>query len=222
MPKKVVQKLCVNISAVFSSTEAINYKGIAGSTLAATAVTAAYATSAVVPLLGWWECLYSDLSWDILGTIAWALGKFLWLRQYLPSRPSSPHNTDSVHIAQNTLHRVHFIQCTKACTVHSIHRVHCALPPTLNYTQHSAHCTWHTVHISQKPAHCTVHIPVCWLSPAVWDCMFHLLQSSCEGQLTFRNRSGTAKVHDIKLNVHSTDCTLHSALCTLHSAKLCT
>ena len=44
--------LRVNISANTDSTEAINSPAIAGSTLAATAATAAYATGAADPLLG--------------------------------------------------------------------------------------------------------------------------------------------------------------------------
>ena len=46
-----MQWLCVIIAAIISSSEAINSKGTAASILAVTAVTAAYATAAVDPLL---------------------------------------------------------------------------------------------------------------------------------------------------------------------------
>ena len=44
--------LCVNIAPSDSSTKAINYTAIAGATLAATAVTAAFAPAAADPMLG--------------------------------------------------------------------------------------------------------------------------------------------------------------------------
>ena len=48
----LLQLLCVTIAYTIPSVEAIHSKGTAPSTLAATAVTAAYATAAVDPLLG--------------------------------------------------------------------------------------------------------------------------------------------------------------------------
>ena len=44
--------MAMAIAAIISSSEAINSKGTAASILAVTAVTAAYATAAVDPLLG--------------------------------------------------------------------------------------------------------------------------------------------------------------------------
>ena len=65
----LLQWLCLNTAAIISSSEAIISKGAAASILAVTAVTAAFATAAVDPLLGKWECLYCDSSWDILRNI---------------------------------------------------------------------------------------------------------------------------------------------------------
>ena len=48
----LLQWLCVSIGAIISSSETINYKATTASTLAGTAVTAAYATAALNPLLG--------------------------------------------------------------------------------------------------------------------------------------------------------------------------
>ena len=61
-----MQWLCVIIAAIISSSEAINSKGKPAFILAVTAVTAAYATAAVDPLLGKWECFYCDSSHDIM------------------------------------------------------------------------------------------------------------------------------------------------------------
>ena len=62
-----MQWLCVINAAIISFIEAINSKGTSSSILAVTAVTAAYATAAVDPLLGKWECLYCR---DTLGNVA--------------------------------------------------------------------------------------------------------------------------------------------------------
>ena len=57
------KNLLTQRGSIISTSEEIYSKGTVLSTLAATAVTAAYATSAGDPLLGNGECLYCDLSW---------------------------------------------------------------------------------------------------------------------------------------------------------------